>query len=417
MDINLSLEMPAPVEFIWNYIGNFKEPEKWNPIYVKSVMQDEITRKSFHALRYPINNELVERLLENNSSTHTLRFECLSGFQNSNEEAIIFKYSLSDCGSDTAKLDINISGLVNPELHKKLSKWASIVAKNIQNLCKSFNYSKSKWKQISTNGNHFQFANTIDVVESSISVNEFVKNYLNQHRPVIIRNYGKRLKHYDKLSSFDWWKQVYGENKIEITVGETPYEESSTFITTFSEYLSHLCSDQLAYLSSTYNLPQEDFVGLREFIKVPEYIPNGEVKNASFWAGPKGIKTLCHQDNFLLDRTGKHPYLTHNLNLQLKGHKRWVIAAPEETINVYGVYEHKVFPFTKSNFLEPDFSEFPLLKKANLIEFNTIEGDLLYIPAAYWHAIEYIEDSINLNFLFFAKTTFQESHPNKMRHN
>ncbi len=102
----------------------------------------------------------------------------------------------------------------------------------------------------------------------------------------------------------------------------------------------------------------------------------------SLYIGPKGTTTNLHQD---------FSY-THGCLTQIVGKKKVVLFSPEDSDKLYyGDFEVS----------DPDFEKNPLLNKTTAYEGVLEPGDLIFIPAQWWHYTEIIEKSITLSYNFF----------------
>jgi len=80
--------------------------------------------------------------------------------------------------------------------------------------------------------------------------------------------------------------------------------------------------------------------------------------------------------------------LSHVFLNQIHGRKRVVLFAPDQTKNIY---RH---PYTVASYIDvnnPDYEEFPALKKVTGYECLLYPGETLFIPSAHWHYIEYTD--------------------------
>jgi len=94
--------------------------------------------------------------------------------------------------------------------------------------------------------------------------------------------------------------------------------------------------------------------------------------------GGEGSKVALHFDIDL-----SHVFLN-----QIHGRKRVVLFAPDQTDNIY---RH---PYTVASYIDvnnPDYEEYPALKKVNGYECMLYPGETLFMPSGYWHYIEYTD--------------------------
>ena len=97
----------------------------------------------------------------------------------------------------------------------------------------------------------------------------------------------------------------------------------------------------------------------------------------AFWMGGAGSKTGLHID---------HDFPL-NLLVHLKGEKTVWIAGPWENEKMYP--SQKFDPggvLSSVNFWEPDLQRFPLYALASFDKVRLLPGDMLFIPAGFWHA-------------------------------
>lgn len=116
-------------------------------------------------------------------------------------------------------------------------------------------------------------------------------------------------------------------------------------------------------------------IGLRLFEKV-----------AFLFAGGSGAKVQMHYDIDV-------PEL---LLCHFGGKKRVLLFPPEQTPLIYRV------PFSFSSLREvdfdrPDYTRFPALRRLQGYEVELSHGDVLYMPAGYWHYLVYEEPGFSMS--------------------
>lgn len=106
------------------------------------------------------------------------------------------------------------------------------------------------------------------------------------------------------------------------------------------------------------------------------------------WIGPAGTFTPLHHD------------LTNNLLVQVVGRKRVVLAAANETANLYN--DTHVFSRIR-DVTDPaiDLKAYPRLADVTFHEVVLEAGDALFIPIGWWHQVEALDFSISLTFTNF----------------
>ena len=99
-----------------------------------------------------------------------------------------------------------------------------------------------------------------------------------------------------------------------------------------------------------------------------------KMMTVTFWAA-HGARQSNHQDDF-----GSSKW-----QVQVYGRKKWIMHPPEQSLYLYNGL---VDPF------RPNYSKYPLYKKATPLEFTLEKGDILFWSAGWWHATLAIEDSL-----------------------
>ena len=92
-----------------------------------------------------------------------------------------------------------------------------------------------------------------------------------------------------------------------------------------------------------------------------------------------------------------------NLNVQVYGRKRWVLFAPGQSANVY-YRQRRDLPviFSPVDMSDPDPVRFPRVQSAPRHDFVLEAGEVLYLPPGWWHYVESLSDSINVNYWWWS---------------
>lgn len=120
-----------------------------------------------------------------------------------------------------------------------------------------------------------------------------------------------------------------------------------------------------------------------------------------------GLSALTYGRNLIYatpDGSGTAPHFDQNINfvLQLKGTKRWTVAANHTLMN----------PMTRHTMgqpVEPEMMSYmdqsmPTEMPEDVQHFELTPGSLLFVPRGCWHATEAEGDALALNFTFTAPT-------------
>lgn len=142
---------------------------------------------------------------------------------------------------------------------------------------------------------------------------------------------------------------------------------------------------------------------LLDDVRVPAQLPADNLYTMWAWMSGPGVFTWLHYDN-----NG-----CHNLNAQITGRKRCVLFPPE------ALDQMALFPPGGANpavncsqidLEDPDLHRFPAFRDAEGLTATIEAGDLLFIPAWWFHAFWHLGDfNSNVNFWW---TPERPPHPN-----
>jgi hypothetical protein len=127
------------------------------------------------------------------------------------------------------------------------------------------------------------------------------------------------------------------------------------------------------YLMQT-SIPKH-FPELMKQVRVPQWVPDVLATSVNLWFGRSSVTPL-HYD------------ATNNFFAQQYGEKQWTIFSPSDTANVYPYPIDSKMPHLSSVDLDrPDLSAHPNFRLARPIRFTVKAGELLYLPAFWWHQV------------------------------
>ncbi|CDG83645.1 jmjC domain protein [Janthinobacterium agaricidamnosum NBRC 102515 = DSM 9628] len=104
-----------------------------------------------------------------------------------------------------------------------------------------------------------------------------------------------------------------------------------------------------------------------------------------FWIGPAGTVTPLHCD------------YDDNIFAQIWGSKRIFLAPPHHDEFLYPSEANAILFGSPFNPEAPDFEQFPLARQATMIECIVQPGDLLYVPAGWYHQVRALTFSLSSN--------------------
>jgi ribosomal protein L16 Arg81 hydroxylase len=104
-----------------------------------------------------------------------------------------------------------------------------------------------------------------------------------------------------------------------------------------------------------------------------------------FWIGPAGTVTPLHCD------------YDDNIFAQIWGSKRIFLAPPHHDAFLYPSEANAILFGSRFNPEAPDFDQFPLARQASMIECIVDPGELLYVPAGWYHQVRSLTFSLSSN--------------------
>lgn len=104
-----------------------------------------------------------------------------------------------------------------------------------------------------------------------------------------------------------------------------------------------------------------------------------------FWIGPAGTITPLHAD------------YDDNIFAQIWGSKRIMLAPPHHEPYLYVKPANEILIGSPVDAEAPDYQRYPLAQQASLIECIVEAGQLLYIPAGWYHQVHALEFSLSAN--------------------
>jgi len=104
-----------------------------------------------------------------------------------------------------------------------------------------------------------------------------------------------------------------------------------------------------------------------------------------FWLGPAGTVTPLHCD------------YDDNIFAQIWGSKRIFLSPPHHDAFLYPKEANAILFGSPFNPEAPDFAQFPLARQATMIEVLVHPGDMLYVPAGWYHHVRATTFSLSSN--------------------
>jgi hypothetical protein len=232
----------------------------------------------------------------------------------------------------------------------------------------------------------------VDRVDA-IDAEDFQQRYYLPLKPVIIKNLAKDWPAYAK---WDWnyFKVIVGSKRVGLynnvkSDAFTPINTADDY-KTFGEYIDMISQGPAAWRIFLFNIfdhaPQ-----LTQDFTWPEHLMKGFVKKyPMLFVG--GATSITHM-HFDID-------MSHIFHTQFIGRKKVLLFPFTE--------QHKLYrkPFEVLSLADfshynqnghPDYKQFPALKLAKGYEVILDHGDTLFMPAGYWHHMEYLDSGFAMS--------------------
>jgi len=222
---------------------------------------------------------------------------------------------------------------------------------------------------------------------------EFYKSYWLQGIPVVIRDLSKFWN--TKKWSLDYLSDKFGDETVSVQTNrnkDPEYEINSVSHKEdmlLKDYINQIKNTESNDTYMTANNHAFKNTRLKELFEdvgdLPPYLSKDKIGVWHLWVGPKGTVTPLHHDENAL------------LHIQIKGSKRWKLISP--------FYSHKVYNhrsvFSQVDIYNPDYQKFPEFKDVDILEVVVEEGETMFLPVGWWHAVDSLEPSISISMVNF----------------
>ncbi|MBA4139114.1 MAG: cupin-like domain-containing protein [Segetibacter sp.] len=229
---------------------------------------------------------------------------------------------------------------------------------------------------------------------NNIEPGAFKSNYYDCKKPLIIKDLAKQWPAYTKWN-WDYFKQTVGDVKVGLynntkSDAYTPINTADDY-KTFGEYIAMISKGPAQWRIFLFNIFNHAPELTKDFTW-PEHLMKGFVKKfPMLFVG--GATSITHM-HFDID-------LSHILHTQFIGRKRVLLFPHEEQYKLYRKPFEVLSLADFSNYHHlngtPDYNQFPALKHAKGYEAIMEHGDTLFMPAGYWHHMEYINSGFAMS--------------------
>ncbi len=234
----------------------------------------------------------------------------------------------------------------------------------------------------------------VDKVDS-ITPEDFRDGYYIPMKPLVIKGLSKQWPAYEKWG-WDYFKSIVGDVQVGVynnikSDAYTPINTADDYMT-FGDYIDMVRKGPAEWRIFLFNIFEHAPELIQDF-EWPEHLMKGFVKRyPMLFVGGKGSITHMHFD---ID-------LSHIIHTQFIGRKRVLLFPFQEQHKLYRkpwevlsfVNFEKYFD-QQANKL--DLATYPAVKLARGYEVILEHGDTLFMPAGYWHHMEYLDSGFAMS--------------------
>ena len=213
-------------------------------------------------------------------------------------------------------------------------------------------------------------------------------------KPVVIKDLARAWPAYTKWN-WQYFKDVIGHKKVALynnikSDAYTPINTADDY-KTFGEYIDTISRGPAGWRIFLFNIFDHAPELVRDFAW-PEHLMKGFVKKyPMLFVG--GASSITHM-HFDID-------LSHIVHTQFAGRKRVLLFPFEEQHKLYRKPFEVLSMADFSNYYiensKLDYGQFPALKHAKGYEVVLEHGDTLFMPAGYWHHMEYLDSGFAMS--------------------
>ncbi|HEY8719111.1 cupin-like domain-containing protein [Pengzhenrongella sp.] len=194
--------------------------------------------------------------------------------------------------------------------------------------------------------------------------------------------------------TFAYLASLSPDRTVQLVVGSRETSQTRFETSTLGEYLLSLDGSPASGAEPRY-LKEFDLLAesprLRDDVRRKQLFPPGSLTSSTTWIGPAGARTGLHHD--LLD----------NLAVQLVGRKRFYLARPG-TVETAGAVSPKYDQWARLSLFDvAQLAADGAASQQPNVDFFVVDlepGDVLYIPATWWHEVENLTPSVLLSGFF-----------------
>lgn len=220
---------------------------------------------------------------------------------------------------------------------------------------------------------------------ASITGEQFKKDFYHTQTPVVLQDLAKAWPAYHKWT-WDYFINMVGDKEVGLynnvkSNSYTPVNTADDYMK-FGDYLNLVKAGPVGLRIFLFNIFQHAPQITADFTWPDEYMSHFVKKFPMLFVGGQGAITHMHFD---ID-------MSHILHTQFIGRKRVLLFPFEEQHKLYRKPWEVLSLADYSHYYENfNYENFPATKNAKGYEVILEHGDTLFMPAGYWHHMEYID--------------------------
>jgi hypothetical protein len=230
------------------------------------------------------------------------------------------------------------------------------------------------------------------ITVDSIKPVQFQKEFYKPGIPLVIKNLAKEWPAYEKWN-WQYFKQLVGDQKVPLynnvkSDAYTPINKADDY-KTFGEYIDMISTGPAAWRIFLFNIFDHAPQLINDFTWPEHYMKGFVKKYPMLFTG--GATSITHM-HFDID-------LSHILHTQFAGRKRVLMFPYKEQHKLYRKPWEVLSLADFSNYYDGkvNYEKFPALKLAEGLDFTLEHGDTLFMPAGYWHHMEYLDSGFAMS--------------------
>ena len=230
--------------------------------------------------------------------------------------------------------------------------------------------------------------------ETTISKENFIKNYFKPQKPVVIERFIEDWPAYTKWS-LDYMGDIAGDKTVPL-YDNRPVDYKDGFndphaTMRMRDYVKLLKREPTKYRIFLWNILKE-VPELQNDFSFPDFGLRLIKGLPMLFFGGEDSYTFMHYD---ID-------FANIFHFHFEGKKQCILFDQQQSKYLYKI-PNSLITREDINFASPDFEKWPALKNAKGYIANLEHGNVLYMPEGYWHYMRYLTPGFSMSLRAFAR--------------